>query len=212
MKSIFCLLTVCLLGGNLTARAQDASAIADRQAAEERYQKLVAKLDDLNDKYDLQQKRMAQLEADLKAARDESAKPNPDVVGRDELKQLALKVKEIDEKRAADKELILEQIKQLAQVPIAPTLKKPKAPKHLDATPADAAPDATAPAPASNKDYEGYEYVIKPNDTIKKIVAAYNAQGVKVTTDQILKHPLNAKVNPAKLKVGQKVFIPAPAK
>ena len=212
MKRIFCLLTVCLLGSNLTLRAQDASAIADRAASEERYQKLVAKLDDLNEKQDLQQKRMAQLEADLKAVRDEQSKPNTDMVGRDELKQLAQKLKEIDEKRAADKELILEQIKQLAQAPAAPippTPKRPKAKKAADTTSSDTTADATA---GSDKNYEGYEYVIKPNDTISKIVAAYREQGVKVSSDQILKHPLNAKVNPAKLKVGQKVFIPAPAK
>jgi hypothetical protein len=210
MKRIFYLLTVCLLGSNLTLRAEDASAIADRQAGEERYQKLVAKLEELSEKYDLQQKRMAQLEADLKAVRDEQSKPNTDVVGRDELKQLALQVKEIDKNRASDKEQILDQIKQLAQVPAVPatpTPKKTKVKKPVVETPTDTTTDA-----GGDKNYEGYEYVIKPNDTISKIVAAYREQGVKVTSAQILKHPLNAKVDPAKLKVGQKVFIPAPAK
>ena len=195
------------LGGNLIA--QDASAVADRQAAEERYQKLAGKMEDLVAANDLQQKRIASLEADLKASREEQGKVNPDVVGREELKQLAQTVKEVDQKRAADKELILREIERLSQTPAIATPKKPKVKKTTEtpATPVD-----NPPAASGDQTYEGFEYVIKDGDTLSKIVAGCQKQGVKVTVAQILKHPLNARLVPIKLVVGHKIFIPAPAK
>jgi nucleoid-associated protein YgaU len=196
MNKIFVWAVVGLVVGNCTLRAQDASAIADSQASEERYQKFVAKLDELAEKCDVQQKRLDKLEADLRAAREEQAKVNPDTVSREELKALAIKLKELDEQRAADKERILKEIQRLAQMPvIAPV--KPKTPVHVDTPPVD-----------PNAKYEGYEYVVKSGDTLSKIVSAYRDQGVKVTLQQVLKHPLNAKLDPNKMLVGQKVFIP----
>lgn len=215
MKRIFILTIAGLLWGNSILHAQDgsAAAVADQQAAQENYQKLAGRVQDLTDALDAQQKRIVALEADLRALREEQSKPNPDVVGRDELKQLSEKVKEIDDKRAADKELILDQIKQLGQVtaalPVTPTKKSAKVKKNSDT------PDTTTNNPTAaggDKNYEGYEYVIKAGDTLSKVVAAYQEQGVKVTVQQILKHPLNTKVNPDKLRVGQKIFIPAPTK
>ena len=55
----------------------------------------------------------------------------------------------------------------------------------------------------------GYEYSIQRNDNLSIIAKAYRDQGIKVTTDQILK--ANPGLDPKNLKVGQKIFIPAPA-
>jgi LysM repeat protein len=196
MKNILALATVGLLAGNCVLQAQDASAIADRQAAEERYQKLLGKVEDLTASIEAQNKKIADLQDQIKSARDEQAKVNPDVVGRDELKALALKLKEVDEQRAADKELIIKEIGRLAQVPAVVTPKpKPK-------------PVSTDPVTDPNAKYEGYEHIVKSGDTLSKIVTAYREQGVKVTLSQVTKHPLNAKVDPNKLLIGQKVFIP----
>ena len=197
------------LGGNLMTMAQDASAMADRQSAEERYQKLAGKVEDLAAAGDLQQKRIAALEADLKVSREEQGRVNPDVVGREELKQLAQTVKEIDQKRAADKELILKEIERLGQTAALPAKKTTKVKKAAEtpATPVDNPPTANG-----DQTYEGFEYVIKDGDTLSKIAAGCQKQGVKVTVAQILKHPLNAKLDPNKLIVGRKIFIPASAK
>src|SRR5262249_9462419 len=139
---------------------------------------------------------------EIRALREELGKPKPDSVGRDELKKLAEQVRDIDEKRAADKELIMKELTKLARVNSPVHVDAPP-PKKTDSAPADSAPD--------NKEYEGYEYIVKSGDTIAAIARAYGDQGIKVTIDQILKHPLNKKVDPAKLRVGQKIFIPAPA-
>lgn len=196
MKKFFAFVTLGLLAGNCVLHAQDASAIADRQAAEERYQKLLGKVEDLTASIEAQNKRIADLQEQIKTLREEQAKANPDVVGRDELKALALKLKEVDDKRAADKEVIIKEIARLAQVPAVVT-PKPKS-----------KPVATEPTADPNAKYEGYEHIVKSGDTLSKIVAAYREQGVKVTLTQVLKHPLNAKLDANKMLVGQKIFIP----
>lgn len=200
MKKILALAAIGLLAGNCALHAQDASAIADRQAAEERYQKLLGKMEDLTASFEAQNKRIADLQEQIKSVRDEQAKPNADVVGRDELKSLAVKIKEIDEKRAADKELILKEIGRLASVPAVPSV-RPK--PRITPKPAE-----TEPAADPNAKYEGYEHVVKPGDTLSKIVSYYREKGVKVTLSQVLKHPLNAKLDANKVLVGQKIFIP----
>ena len=204
MKIIFAFVAAGLLAGNCSLLAQEASAIADRQAAEERYQKLAGRVEDLTATLDAQNKRLADLQEQIKSLRDEQAKPNTDVVGRDELKSLAVKIREIDEKRAADKELILKEIGRLAQTPaVAPVKPKSKVtPKHTDTEP------AAVPPADPNAKYEGYEYVVKPGDSLSKIIATFRDKGVKVTVSQVLKHPVNAKVDANRLLVGQKIFIP----
>jgi hypothetical protein len=213
MKRILTLGAAGLLLQVLPLAAQDgsvASAVADRQAAEERYQKLAGRLEDLAAAQDVQQKRLAELESEIRALREAQAQPRPDVAGRDDLRQLAEKIKEVDDKRAADKELILKEIEQLGQAPAAVPSKKIRKPAPPAAGDGDAPAGGTAPG--GDKKFEGFEYVIQKGDTLSAVVTAYREKGVKVTVDQVLKHPLNAKVDPAKLRVGQKIFIPGAAK
>ena len=54
--------------------------------------------------------------------------------------------------------------------------------------------------------------MIIPSSAATRLLAiakAYRAQGIKVTTDQILK--ANPGLDAKNMKVGQKIFIPAPA-
>ena len=53
---------------------------------------------------------------------------------------------------------------------------------------------------------KGYEYEIKPGDTLHLIAKAYRDQGVKVTTTEII--AANPKMNPNVLIPGKKIFIP----
>jgi len=55
----------------------------------------------------------------------------------------------------------------------------------------------------------GYDYTVQKGDTLLAIAKAYREQGVKVSTDEILK--ANPGLDPKTMKVGQKIFIPAPA-
>ena len=50
--------------------------------------------------------------------------------------------------------------------------------------------------------------MIQSGDTLSVIVKAYAEKNIKVTVDQIV--AANPGLNPKRLRVGQKVFIPAP--
>jgi hypothetical protein len=55
---------------------------------------------------------------------------------------------------------------------------------------------------------KGYEYVIQSGDTLSSVLAEYKKQGVKVSVDDV--HKATPGLKPTSMKVGQKVFIPAP--
>ncbi len=162
--------------------------------------KLSGQIQDLLAAQEQQTKQLAAVQKDISELRDKVNTPQVnDSASSSDLKSLAEKVQEIDKKRQADRELILDQIKQLGKVAGGAPVKTRTKPAP---TPA---PDETA-APATPQ--KGYEYTVKAGDTIGLIAKAYRDQGVKVTSTQILK--ANPGLDATKLYVGKKVFIPDP--
>ena len=123
-----------------------------------------------------------------------------DSASADDLKKLAAQVQEIDKKRQADNEQILKTIEKLGKVSGGSTAHK-SAPAVSNTTSTD------NPAPSTGPQ-KGYDYTIVAGDTVAAIAKAYRAQGVKVTTTQIL--AANPGLNPNSLIVGKKIFIPDP--
>jgi len=187
MKQIFALLTVLLLTIAL-APAQDA-------ATEERLNKLQNALETLQTSNVELQKRISELTKELREVSEQAAKPSGNYAAAEDVKQLTEKLKEVDRKRADDRDLILKEIEKLGKTMASgsarprPVTDNPK-PKTADV------PD------------KGYEYEIQSGDTLSTIVAAYREQGLKVTVDQVLK--ANPGLNANALRVGKKIFIPAP--
>jgi LysM repeat protein len=117
------------------------------------------------------------------------------------LKKLAAQVQEIDKKRQDDNEQILKAIEKLGKAGVGSTGHK-SSPAVSTATSTDTStPGATAPQ-------KGYNYPIAAGDTISAIAKAYRAQGVKVTTAQIL--AANPGLDATKLYTGKIIFIPDP--
>ena len=118
----------------------------------------------------------------------------------DDLQKLADQVQELAKKQQADNDLILKEIGKLGKVGGSPSGRKPT-------------PNVTTNAPTGGSSTggkeNGYEYKVAAGDTLSIIAKAYRDQGIKVTAEQILK--ANPGLNPNSLKVGQKIFIPAPA-
>jgi len=175
-------------------RAQDAGT-------QQQIDKLFGQIQDMQAAQELQGKR---LDALAKQISDLSEKVSTPVVSdsasREDLKTLATQVQEIDKKRQDDRDLILKQIENLGKLSGGvPTSHKPTAPV---ATPKTA--DNKEAAPAGPQ--KGYEYTIAPGDTVSAIAKAYRAQGVRVTTAQII--AANPKMNPNALIAGKKIFIP----
>ncbi len=69
-------------------------------------------------------------------------------------------------------------------------------------------PEESSVTPASTTSDKGFEYVIKSGDTLEAIVQAYREKNIKVTVSQIVN--ANPGLKPERLRVGQKIFIPAP--
>jgi phage tail protein X len=178
------------------ARAQD-------EATAQQLEKLTGQIQDLLDAQAAQGKRLDALEkqiADLGDKLNHAAANNS--ASADDLKKLAAQVQEIDKKRQDDNTLILSQLEKLAKaggVPVTPHKPSPIVP-----------PVPTTPTtPTAGAKQNGYEYTIATGDMVATIAKAYRAQGVKVTTDQIL--AANPGLNPNKMIVGKKIFIPDPA-
>ena len=123
------------------------------------------------------------------------------------MKKLAEQVQEIDKKRQEDNDRVLKELERLE--------KSLGASSSSHRSPPDITPDTTPtpikshPTTSPSGPQNGYDYTIQRGDTLLAIAKAYRAQGIKVTTDQILK--ANPGLDAKNMKVGQKIFIPAPA-
>jgi nucleoid-associated protein YgaU len=203
MKRLCCLPVICLLSLAPLARGQDnatAAAIAPRQEEiDERFKRLSGQLDDILKSQADQLRRLGDLEDAVKNLRDQQSRPNATYASQEDLKRLADAIKEVDNNRLKDYEKIREEIGQLGKVLAAPSTSTPVPTRPSSRNPVDAGP---------KQDENGYWYVVKRGDFLSTIAKAFNEQGVKVTLDQIEK--ANPNVDSTKLRIGQKIFIPAP--
>jgi len=168
---------------------------AQDAATQQQMDTLYGMIQDVQATQELQAKKMAELEKEIAELREKVNTPSVDAASSADLRNLAEKVQEIDKKRQADRDLILKQFELLAKGAGGTTTHiKPKPPVTDDPTPATP--------------QKGYEYVVQANDTLSAIAKAYRDKGVKVTTTQILK--ANPGLDPTKLYLGKKVFIPDP--
>jgi seryl-tRNA synthetase len=210
MVSIFAL-------ANVQAQ-NDARALADREAAQESYKQLNSDVQGLVAAQEVTQKRLNALAEDLKRSREEQASSAASTaskyVTREELKDLVAKIKEIDQKREADKKLILEELAKLTKLMQTP----PPAPVPVHKKEKEKPePKAKEDKPASTEPEKGFYHEVQKGEYLSTIIAAYNAQfkedGKKTVTEkQVL--DANPEINPKTKTVrkGQKLFIPDPGK
>ena len=181
--------TVC------AARGQDA-------ATQQQIDKLSGQIQDILETQAAQTKRLEVLEKQIADLGDKLNQPAAnDSASADDLKKLAAQVQEIDKKRQDDNEQILKAIEKLGKTGTGSAGHKP-APTASTTTSTDAS------TPGATGSQKGYNYPIAAGDTISAIAKAYRAQGVKVTSEQIL--AANPGLNPNSLIVGKKIFIPDP--
>jgi LysM repeat protein len=179
-------LTIC------AARGQDA-------ATQEQINKLSGQIQDMLEAQAVQAKHINALEKEISDLRDKLNQPaENNSASVDDLKKLAAQVQEIDKKRQADNEKILKAIEKIGKAGGTATRKPPVS--------ANDTPPTTS---AAGEKLKGYDYTIVANDTVSGIAKKYGAEGVKVTSAQIL--AANPGLNPNALIVGKKIFIPDPA-
>lgn len=183
------------------------AAAAERQEAEERYKRMSADIEDLKTTLQSCEKRLDEQRTEIRRLSEELAKvgSNKDLATKDDFKHLADKIREVDEKRIADNAKLMENV----------TSEFARLEKKLLSAPVKPSPPSNPPTPTKptmepkTGNEKGYEYTIRANDNPHVIAAALTKQGVKITSKQII--DANPKVDWYKLRIGQKIFIPAPA-
>jgi LysM repeat protein len=176
-------------------RAQDA-------ATQQQLDKLSGQIQDLTDAQVQQGKRLDAIEKEIADLGDKMNQPAANnYASADDLKKLAEQVQEIDQKRQDDRDLILKQLEKLGKINASTSHRS----SSETAPPADTA--NAAPAPGGPQ--TGHPYIIASGDTLAAIAKAYRAQGVKVSVKDIL--AANPGLDPTKLYVGKKIFIPDPS-
>lgn len=190
MKQISFLLAALALCAAPALQAQDA-------ATEERLNKLSGQIEDLRAGQDSLRKQVEALLKEMGNLREQMGKPTGNYAAQEDLKRVADAVKEVDQKRMEDAEKIRIELLNLRKglLSVPPSQKKPAQP-------------AANETPASDKPEKGFEYTVQKGDNLSTIVQAYRDKNIKVTMDQILK--ANPDLKPEKMRVGQKIFIPAP--
>jgi DNA repair exonuclease SbcCD ATPase subunit len=210
MKRLVALVLCLLAGSHLQSRAadtwSDAAVLAAQRDSEERYKRLSAEMQALAETQEVIIKRqedfrqrLDKLADDIRSAKEEHSRSAGNLATREDLRKYAEKLKELDEKRESDKKLILENIKELAKVPMAPPPETKPAPRH--------APDPNEEPPLV--------YTVRKNDRLLDILAAYNEHfqkngQAKITMAQVLK--ANPGLKADRLVAGTKVKIPFPPK
>lgn len=187
MKRISILIATALLAVPAISPAQDA-------ATEEQLNKLSAQIEVLVDAKEAQNKKIEELEHEIQDLQNQVSKPTGNYASADDVKQLKDAIEEVDKKRQADNERVLQELQSLGK-----SLTKES--RRTAATPtADAAP---VPHAGPQK---GYDYVVQQGDTLAAIVKAYREKNIKVTVQQVLDANPGLKAN--NMRVGQKIFIP----
>ena len=204
MKRISFLLLILALGLTPTLRAQDA-------ATEERLNKLSGRIDDVMAAQESMRKQISDLAKEIESVREQASKPTGNYASQDDLNRLKKAVEEVDRKRVNDAEetqkQLLKVVEAVTKMPVPPPPSRSKnPPKEKEPVSNPDKPTADA-APTGNE--KVIPYVIQSGDSLSVIVQAYKEKNIKVTVDQILK--ANPGLNEKKLRVGQKIFIPAPA-
>ena len=209
-------LSLCLVSAALIplpSPAQDITAAAEREQNEERHRYVTARLDRIEEAQQSYQKRLNDLREEnnrLRSEIDKLRNKSESTATQEAIKKLEDAVLEVDKKRQADNDKTLKALRELEKL----ILEKPPArPRISDTSPGGNTKPAVEPGhipmdkPSAERE-KGYEYAIRDKDTLSGIALLLRAQGLKVTQKQLI--DANPSVNWNKLKIGQKIFIPAP--
>jgi ABC-type transporter Mla subunit MlaD len=170
-------------------------------ATQQQIDQINGRIENLIDMQTTQGKRLAALEKSISDLQDKLNQPAANSgASADDLKKLAEQVKELAKKQHDDNDLVLKELEKLGKGGGGTASHKPPA------TTATASPDNSTTNPGDKQN--GFWQPVGSGDTIIAIAKAYQDKGIKVTTEQIL--AANPGLNPGKLKVGQKIWIPKP--
>lgn len=194
----FMKLTIAVIGGLLFPVCVCGLVWAQDPVVLEKLSRISGQVEDLQAANIALQKRVNELARELETLREQVSSTVSGAAVQEELKRLNDRVKQLEAQCAADRELILRELEKLGK-----RARAGSSPVGSTQRP------ATDPGTQSGTvEVRGYEYTVQAGDTLSAIVQAYRQNNIKVTVDQILK--ANPGLDPNRLRVGQKIFIPAP--
>jgi Skp family chaperone for outer membrane proteins len=199
------LLAVLLLTFLPRVNAQDnpAAAAAAREEAEGRYQRLNARLDDIEVAFQRFQKERDKIESEIRALRDQVSRladNSQNAATQESIKRLADAIEEVDRKRLKDQDSVNSALREMEKLIV----------KGGTSTPRTSPPKTQSAPPKLDGSGKGYEFTIRANDNASKIAAALREQkGLKITAQQII--DANPGLDWTRLKIGQKIVIPDPS-
>lgn len=177
-----CAVAACFAALGVAALpAASPSSIEDARIDRERVLRAADKLDFLTSQMENLQGEVAKLRSEADALRSEN-------------EALKRSMQELTAAQAADRQKLLDEVSQIVA-------------KSTSAKPAKTEVPAAPPASgASAKQEKGYKHIVEKGQTVTAITRAYNAQGVKVTADDIIR--ANNLGPGAIVRAGQEIFIP----
>ena len=205
MKRVLAAVVLTSLIGVGATRAADAVALAAEQEAEERYKRINATVDEIQNTQAAQQRQISALATEFSKLRDEIARNNDRAVTQDALKRLNEQILKVDEARLTDNKKIYEALEKLGST--IKSLPTPPVPRPHDTPPASN-PGAQRNGTNPPLDGEFFEYTVQSGDYLDFIVKAYRDQKIPVTRKSVEDANPNVKWN--KLRIGQKLLIPKP--
>jgi LysM repeat protein len=199
MKKILAWLLIATLAATV-AQAQES-------ATDQQLDKLSQQIQDIEAAQAAQEKHISDLEKEISDLRGQMNQSGTGFASQDDLQKIAQQVQEIDKKRQDDNDRVLKELERLEKsLSMSPPSRRPLPDISPDTT---ATPSRGHPGAATGGTPQtGYDYTVQKGDTLMAIVKAYREQGIKVTTEQVLK--ANPGLDPKTMRVGQKLFIPAP--
>jgi len=188
----FAVLLVCPV-----AFTQDSPiGVAQREEAQERYKRMSAKIEDLENAIQTYNQQFQKMENEIHRLQNEIAKLRDGSRDSSAKADIVEQIKAVDRARVADQDNVMKEFARLRKELLGAVTRPPKS-------------NSGSSAPTPQVTEKGLEYSIRDGDTLMKLVAALNKQGVKVTQKQIEQANPNVKWNA--LQIGQKIFIPATA-
>jgi len=208
MKRILATALTVLISGSTPLRAQAADG-PSTQELNENIKHLQGTVDDLNASQGDLRKQIQSLAREISEVREKAGKPTGNFATQEDLKRLADAIEKVDRQRQNDYEKMVGKLSDLAKTLSATSTgsgtsgRRPPPPKDPPKDP------VAEPVAGKQGEQDGFYYKVKSGDTFSSIAKAYRDTGIKVYTADIEK--ANPGIDSSKLKVDQKIFIPAPA-
>jgi TolA-binding protein len=188
----------------------------------EEFKRLAGEVADLRDANAAHIRRISQMQKEIDALREALRESQEratakmgDFATREDLKKIAEKIQEVDQRRESDRKLILEEFEKLGKtLAQAPVVEKPerKTSRKKEKEPEK---ESNNDAPAQPIEGTFYPYKVKKGERLADIIKAYNTALQKEGRPSISLESVkraNPKVNINRIYEGQEILLPVPEK